>query len=107
VRLSVSIEHIDDIIADIEALRQPEKSQQRHEFQISDVASWARSRNLLEQLAPRHQIAKASRSVFVGSLVRGVAAMRLRFFMSESSSPDHFSCRCASAATGVCQHPRR
>jgi hypothetical protein len=32
VRLSVSIEHIDDIIADIEALRQPEKSQQRHEF---------------------------------------------------------------------------
>jgi hypothetical protein len=27
----------------------------------------ARSRNLMEQLAPRHQIAKAPRSFFVGS----------------------------------------
>ncbi len=63
--------------------------------------------NLMEQLAPRQQIAKAPRSVFVGSLFRRVAAMKLRLFMSESSSPDHFSCRCASAATGVCQHPRR
>jgi hypothetical protein len=36
-------------------------------YEISGIASWAQSRELMEQLAPRHQNAKAPRSVLVGS----------------------------------------
>src|SRR5258706_16028018 len=49
--------------------------------------------------------AKAPRTVFVGSFVYGVTAMKLRFLTCGRSSLKNFSCRHASAATSACWHP--
>jgi hypothetical protein len=56
----------------------------------------------MEQLAPRHQVLKRHEANSWAPDPLWVFTMTLRRLRG-GSSPDHFSCRCASAATGVCR----
>ena len=46
---------------------------------------------------------KRHETVFVGSYKVGDFAMTFHLLRRSSSSQDHFSCHCASAATGACR----
>jgi hypothetical protein len=56
----------------------------------------------MEQLAPRHQLLKRHEAKFVASFDPWSAAMKLRSLPAGGFSPNAFSCRRASAATGAC-----